>query len=406
MLYPTTGSDESGGQVQLRSTSCDSPTPLSPTVGDEALLEMASWPVNDPAVAGSNCTSSVSDCPGLSVAGSEAPDTEKSVPLTAAELTVREAVPVELNVIGCATGVPSLTFPNPIDVAFRDKTAVAAFSCSETVWEMLPAVAVRVADCALLTAAALAVNAAPVAVAGTVTEAGTVTALLLLARLTMRPPVGAEPDKLTVQASVSDPVIEVLLQETALTVGVTAVLVPLRLTVAVGAVLEIVNCPVTEPAPVGLNWTVSTSACPGFNVAGKLPPETANPVPVIASELTVTAAVPEEVRVTDCVPVEPTATLPNESVVALMVSAGEPVAGEIVMSKYSVTPPAWAVMVAFWVIATLATAALNAALIAPGFTVNPLGTVTYGSLLDSVTLTAALAAAVRFTEQTSVAVEP
>lgn len=121
--------------------------------------------------------------------------------------------------------------------------------------------------------------------------------------------------------------------------------------------------------------------------------------------MTVTAAAPEEVRVTDCVPVEPTATLPNESEVALMVSAGEPVAGEMVMSKYSVTPPAWAVMVAFWVIATLATAALNAALIAPAFTVTPLGTVTYGSLLDSDTLTAALAAAVRFTEQTSVAAE-
>ncbi len=189
----------------------------------------------------------------MSVAGSEALDTEKPVPLAAAELTVTGAVPVEFNVIGCATGVFSITLPNPIDVAFTVKTAVAAFSCSETFWEALPAVAVRVADCAELTAAALAVNAAPVAVAGTITEAGTVTALLLLARLTVRPPVGAKPDKLTVQASASDPVIEVLLQEIALTVGVTAVPVPLRLTVAVGALLEIVNCPVTELAPVGLN---------------------------------------------------------------------------------------------------------------------------------------------------------
>ncbi len=61
MLYPTIGSDESRGHVQLRSTSCDSPTPLNPTVEDEALLEMASWPVNDPTVVGSNCTSRVSD---------------------------------------------------------------------------------------------------------------------------------------------------------------------------------------------------------------------------------------------------------------------------------------------------------------------------------------------------------
>ena len=125
----------------------------------------------------------------------------------------------------------------------------------------------------------------------------------------------------------------------------------------------------------------------------------------MASELSVSAAEPLEVTVTDCVPVVPTATLPNESEVEFRVNAGEPVAGEIVMSKYSVIPPAWAVMVAFCVIETLATAALNAALIAPEFTVTPLGTVTYGSLLDSVTYTDVLAVVVRFTEQASVAVE-
>ncbi|MGA7241987.1 MAG: hypothetical protein WBX19_02340 [Terracidiphilus sp.] len=100
----------------------------------------------------------------------------------------------------------------------------------------------------------------------------------------------------------------------------------------------------------------------------------------------VAAAVPLEVTVTDCVPVVPTATLPNESEVALKVSDGEPVAGEMIMSKYSVIPPDWAVMVAFWVIATLATLALNVALVAPAFTVTLLGTDTYGSLLDRVTL--------------------
>ncbi len=119
--------------------------------------------------------------------------------------------------------------------------------------EVLAAVAVRVADCALVTEATLAVNAALVAVAGTVTEPGTVTALLVLPRLTLMPPVGAAPDRLTVQASASAPVIEVLLQETALTVGRTGIPVPLRLTVAIGALLEIVICPVAELAAVGLN---------------------------------------------------------------------------------------------------------------------------------------------------------
>ena len=67
--------------------------------------------------------------------------------------------------------------------------------------EELPDVAVRVTDWALLTEAAFAVNVALVAVAGTVTELGTVTMLLLLERLTLWPPVGAEPDKLTVHVS-------------------------------------------------------------------------------------------------------------------------------------------------------------------------------------------------------------
>jgi hypothetical protein len=76
---------------------------------------------------------------------------------------------------------------------------------------------------------------------------------LLLDRPTLTPPVGAEPDKLTVHESANDPVIDVLLQEIACTIGATAVPVPLRVTVAVGALLDIVNCPVTEFADVGSN---------------------------------------------------------------------------------------------------------------------------------------------------------
>jgi hypothetical protein len=57
-------------------------------------------------------------------------------------------------------------------------------------------------------------------------------------------------------------------------------------------------------------------------VAGKLPPETENPVPEIESELMVTAAVPLEVTVTDLDTAVPTDTLPNESDVALSVRVG------------------------------------------------------------------------------------
>jgi hypothetical protein len=46
---------------------------------------------------------------------------------------------------------------------------------------------------------------------------------------------------------------EVLLQETPVTVGITVAPVPLRLTACVGALLDMVNCPVTELAVVGSN---------------------------------------------------------------------------------------------------------------------------------------------------------
>ena len=68
-------------------------------------------------------------------------------------------------------------------------------------------------------------------------------------------------------------------------------------------------------------------------MAGKLPPETEKPVPVIESELMVTAAVPVEVAVMDFVTAVPTETLPNDSEVALRLNAGVPVAGQSVMKK-------------------------------------------------------------------------
>ena len=120
----------------------------------------------------------------------------------------------------------------------------APFTCNESVTEVLAVAAVSVAVCAVLTEATFAVNAAVVAPAATVTDAGTVTALLLLARLTLVPPVGAAPDRVTVHASDSDPVIDVLLQESVLTVGATAAPVPLMLIVAVDALLVIVTTPV------------------------------------------------------------------------------------------------------------------------------------------------------------------
>ena len=112
-------------------------------------------------------------------------------------------------------------------------------------------VAVSVADCAVDTEATLAVNVALEAVAGTVTDAGTDTELLLLDKPTVTPPVGAEPESVTVHESDNDPVSEVVPHVNPLTVGARAVPVPLKLTVAVEAVLAIESCPETELAVVG-----------------------------------------------------------------------------------------------------------------------------------------------------------
>jgi hypothetical protein len=71
----------------------------------------------------------------------------------------------------------------------------------------------------LLTAETVAVKLAVVAPAPTVTEAGMVTALLLLARLTARPPVAAALLNVTVQLSVPAPVMDALEQLNPLRAG-------------------------------------------------------------------------------------------------------------------------------------------------------------------------------------------
>ncbi|MFZ0745994.1 MAG: hypothetical protein WAM85_16405 [Terracidiphilus sp.] len=88
-------------------------------------------------------------------------------------------------------------------------------------------------------------NPTLVALAGTVTEAGTATAALLLARLTLTPPLPAAALSATVQESLPAPVIVPLLQVRVLNegepvIGSLLLLVPLpvRVIAAVGFVVE------------------------------------------------------------------------------------------------------------------------------------------------------------------------
>ena len=83
--------------------------------------------------------------------------------------------------------------------------------------------AVNVVVWLVVTAETAAEKPTLVALAGTVTVAGTVTAASLLERLTVKPLPVAGPLSVTVQASVPEPVIVELVQETALSVAWPAV---------------------------------------------------------------------------------------------------------------------------------------------------------------------------------------
>ena len=187
------------------------------------------------------------------MAGRFTAEAEKPLPDTATELTVTGAVPVDDSVTVCVVALFTTTAPNAMLLAFTVKAGVAPFNCNETVRDVLPDPAVSVTACAVDTADTLAVKDALVEDAATVTDPGTVTEPLLLARLTPRPPEGAEPDRVTEHESDRAPVMEVLPQLIELTVGATEVPAPLRLTGEVVALLEIVNCPVMELALLGAN---------------------------------------------------------------------------------------------------------------------------------------------------------
>ena len=171
--------------------------------------------------------------------GNVAPETEKPAPVTVPAFTVTATVPEDVKVTDFVTAVFSATLPNDKAVELTLSVGVAAFSCSEKLIDVLPVLAVMVADCAVVTDDTVALNAALADAAGTVTEAGTVTALLLLERLTVTPPLGADPVNVTVHASVPAPVIDELLQDMALTVGAVDAPVPLKLTEAVELVDEL-----------------------------------------------------------------------------------------------------------------------------------------------------------------------
>jgi hypothetical protein len=198
---------------------------------------------------------------GFKVSGKVAPETEKPEPATVAALTVIATVPVEDKVSVCVVAVFTFTLPKARLVALMLSVGTPVPSCRANVVDTPLALAVSVTVCVVLTAETVAVKLALVAPAATVTEAGTVTALLLLARLTAKPPLSAAAFSVTVQLSVPAPVIDALVHVRLVkVVCVLAVIpVPLRpITIVplLEALLVIVNWPVAVPVACGENCTL------------------------------------------------------------------------------------------------------------------------------------------------------
>jgi hypothetical protein len=144
---------------------------------------------------------------------------------------------------------------------------------------------------------------------------------------------------------------------------------------------------------VGSNWTFSVAVWAGFRVSGNVAPDMVKPVPVSVAALMVTAAVPEEVRVTDCVVGVLSTTLPNDKLDALRLSVGVVPATLRFKAKVSETLPAVAVSVTACAEVTEETVAVNPALVAFAGTVTVAGTVTAELLLERLTLKPPLGAA-------------
>jgi len=78
-LYPTAGSAESTGAVQVRLTEAEMPVPLKPItvlVEPLELLVSVKTPGELPFTVGSNCTLRVAVLPGLRESGNVTPDIE------------------------------------------------------------------------------------------------------------------------------------------------------------------------------------------------------------------------------------------------------------------------------------------------------------------------------------------
>jgi hypothetical protein len=113
--------------AQLNPVRTGTPVPLRLTVVElpvDELLVSVRVPDIAPAVVGSNCTVSVAVWLGVKVRGKVVPEMEKPVPVTAAALTVTDAVPVDDNVTDFVVVEFTAKLPNGRLVALTPRIGV------------------------------------------------------------------------------------------------------------------------------------------------------------------------------------------------------------------------------------------------------------------------------------------
>jgi hypothetical protein len=259
-------------QLRLLRSGTPVPVPLRLIAADvplDELLLSVSWPVAAPTTVGLNCTANVAVWPGLSVSGNVTPETVKPEPVTATPLIITAAVPVDDRVSVWVAGVFTVTLPNIKLVALIASVGTDVFNCKLKVCELPVVLAVSITVWELVTGeAAVAVNAALVALAGTIIDAGSITALELLAKATARPPAGAVAFRVTEQMSVPLSVIALAAQLNFFTCGTAFADSLIFLFEFVVAFELSVSCPVAIPDDFGSNWTVMIAVWLGFNVNG------------------------------------------------------------------------------------------------------------------------------------------
>jgi len=152
----------------------------------------------------------------------------------------------------------------------------------------------------------------------------------------------------------------------------------------VDELLTSVNWPVAAPTAVGSNTMLIAADWFGFRVTGYVAPEAVNPLPLNVAPLMVTATLPVDVRVRDCVVGVFSVTSPNVTLELFTLSIGT--AAPSCNAKVLATPPALAVRVTVSEELTDETLAAKLTFVEPDPTITEAGTVT--ALLLLVTLTA------------------